>query len=219
MEQHLHRQCSERLLCLSNYIYSKVLDNSQGQERSGEKRREGRKKGEEDKSRDARLKTKNVIMERKKGINNSYPYQHTCTHASDKIKAPWDTSSSHDKTTAFTFVTTHSLRKTQSVAYVAMRREAGRMALGDICVPSCLSQQHVSSAKYTPPDNKSARTLRATQICLQTKWRLTNTSRGRWQTTETDNAGAASTSFTCNPFGIYWWTKKLDSKIFEFAVF
>lgn len=30
MEQHLHPQCSERsLLCLSNYIYSKVLDNSQ----------------------------------------------------------------------------------------------------------------------------------------------------------------------------------------------
>lgn len=170
MEQHLHRQCSERLLCLSNYIYSKVLDN---RKRRGGKREERRRR--EENSGDAMLRNKNIILKKERNKQLLF-YTHTQTHTSQlratlkrheipaahtkKEKEKPVHSSSHTRTLE---------NETQSVAYVATTDEAGRIALGDICVLSCLSPQHISSAKYALPDNKSARTLRATQICLQTK--------------------------------------------------
>ncbi len=179
MEQHLHRQCCERLLCLSNYIYSKVLDSTKrrGEERRGEREEKRRK---EESCGDARLTIKNTVIERK----NAHSHTHTHTHTHTEF---WATLMRHEIPAAHTKKQhrhTHSLwkTKTQSVAYVSTRGEAGRIALSDICVLSCLSPQHAASAKYALPDNKSARTLRATQICLQTKWRLTKTSRGRQQT-------------------------------------
>lgn len=86
------------------------------------------------------------------------------------ITAPQDTSSD-DKTQQ----PLHSSARTLGITrhnrgvYVATAAEGGRIAHGDLHVLSCLSPQHVSSAKYAQPDDKSAKTLTATQICLLTK--------------------------------------------------
>ena len=189
MEQHLLRQCSERLLCLSNYICSEVLDNRR-EERRERGRGRGRGRGEERRRRGLWRcqveKIRKTVIKRRKGRSNSLTHTHTRTHttlrATGNIKAPWDTSSSQGKKKKQTkkknnchcicrrtLAPKKKKKETQWVAYVATTAEEGRIALGDICVLSCLSPQHVSSAKYALPDSKSARTLRATQICLQTK--------------------------------------------------
>lgn len=152
MEQHLHPQCFERVLCLSNYIHSGVPDYSDGEESS-------RERNEEERCRNASFK-KQKYRKGERYIPPFFLFLLSTHMLSHKQRAP-SSKKQHEKQKrqmeATKFINAYSLRKadTQSVVQVATTGAAATMAPGDTRIPSCVSQQHVSSAKYALADNKS----------------------------------------------------------------
>lgn len=124
MEQHLHQQRSKRLLGLSNYTDSKVLDYSQGKGGGGSRAEDERGGGGGWGEKMEDLKTKNTQM--KKWI---FTLMHTHTSgARGNIKAARDTNSLHTHThnSQHIFQDRLTLKKQSTIGWLCSHNRRGR---------------------------------------------------------------------------------------------